>query len=167
MSTIKQKSISVTLSDMLDTGLVQYNAVEVRRMRWKPARDFLKALAAHLGSLGTDTKAMLADLPKLIASAEDLATLLIAGSTDLMPKDIDNLDLLDATEIIGVALTLNLGDELKNSCAGIAAALRGVVPAFPATTSKTTNNGASPTPSSSTPDTPPTTSTAAPSSTST
>ncbi|MDR1283421.1 MAG: hypothetical protein LBK99_21765 [Opitutaceae bacterium] len=60
---------------------------------------------------------------------------------------MDQLDPLDASDLISAALALHLGKDLKKSFAGITGHLAGVLPALPGNTSKTTNNGATPTPS--------------------
>lgn len=123
--TIKQKTIQVPLDDSSST-------VTVRRMYWKAAREFLKMLAQHVGKLGvTDASAMMQKLPEVIASADELATFLILNSTDLKPEQLDALDIVQAATILQHAIELNAGDELKNSFAGIAAALARIMPAIP------------------------------------
>jgi hypothetical protein len=167
MSTIKQKLISVPLVDASRIGLTEEAQINVRRMSWKDTRDFLKAMATHLGSLGVKKEDLVDSLFGLITSAEDLSSFLITGCTGLDQEKVDLLDPADAIELIRAGLALHLGDELKKSFAGITGLLAGILPASLAKASKTTSNGASPTPSSSSTATAPSTSTAAPSSTST
>jgi hypothetical protein len=167
MSTIKQRTITVELFDAPRLGLSEDAQIIVRRMSWKDTRDFLKALAAHLGKIGIKKEELMGDILSLITSAEDLSSHLLTHTTGLDQTKVDQLDPLDATDLLQAALALHLGDDLKKSFAGITGHLTGILPASPANTSKTTNNGGTPTPSSSSTATARTTSTAAPSSTST
>jgi hypothetical protein len=124
-------------------------------------------MANHLGKIGVKKEDLIDNLFTLVTSAEELSSFLITGSTGLDQAKVDQLDPLDASDLISAALALHLGEDLKKSFAGITGHLTGVLPALPGNTSKTTSNGASPTPSSSITATAPTTSTAAPYSTST
>ncbi len=151
--TIKQRTITVDCGD---------RKVVVRRMAWRAAKDFLRLLARHFSTLGPNVRAILADLPKVVAQVDELATHLVVNSSDLSAEDLDALDLVQATGVIAAACELNLGEDLKNSCAGIADNLAAVMPAW-----MKTKPTVSSTPSSSTPATPPNTSIAAPSGTST
>lgn len=124
-TTIKQKSITLEFDS---------SKVIVRRMYWKAAKDFLKMLAKHLGGLGTDLANVLPKLPEVIGSVDELSTFLVVNSTDLSAEDFDKLDLAQAAAVIEAAVELNAGAELKNSFAGIAAALAGLMPARGGTT---------------------------------
>jgi hypothetical protein len=131
MDTIKQK-----------TALVKFEGaphIEVRRMRWKATRQFLKLFGnaytdfikgAMEGGLEENQKlAILAQLPNLIAQSEVLSTYLVTNATDLTAEQLDALDGLLATEVLRVALEINLDDEIKNSFAGIGAAIVAMMPA--------------------------------------
>lgn len=135
-TTIKQKSLTLEFDA---------TKVIVRRMYWKAAKDFMKLLAKHLGGLGTNLADILPRLPEVITSADELAAHLVVNSTDLTAAQFDQLDLAQAMAVIEAAIELNAGAELKNSFAGIAAALGGLMPAPAATT--TTKVGAPSTPS--------------------
>ncbi len=169
--TIKQRTAPFTLADG--------TAIVVRRMPWKAACAFIMKLGAHLSGIAGDyyatlraqtagtlapdfIGAILPKLPDLIGNSEELAAYLIEHSTGLPRDQVDKLDLGDALAIIDLALGLNTGADLKNSCAGIGAKLAALMPA-----TMTKKPGAAFTPPSSMPATPPATSTAAPSSTST
>ncbi|EIP99443.1 hypothetical protein OpiT1DRAFT_03960 [Opitutaceae bacterium TAV1] len=167
MSTIKQKLIAVPLVDAPRIGLTEEAQINVRRMSWKDTRDFLKAVATHLGSIGVKKENVVDNLFGLITSAEDLSSFLITGCTGMDQEKVDLLDPADAVELIRAGLALHLGEELKKSFAGITGLLTGILPASLDKALKTMSNGGSPTPSSSTTATAPTTSTAAPSLTST
>lgn len=122
-TTICQRTITLKLGD---------REVTVRRMYWKAARAFIKKLATHLtgiASSGTDLSAILPKLPELITSADDLTADLVSGSTDFTAEQIDQLDVAQFAAILDAAIELNLGEDLKNSFAGIAAKLEALIPA--------------------------------------
>lgn len=155
--TIKQRRIEVTL----DEG----RKVVVRRMRWKAAREFMRALSRQIKAVGMLEKArdgqvsiglefLLAKVEELIKGSEDLVALLVGSTTDLQPEQIDDLDLLELGEVIAAAIELNLGADLKNCWTGIGQKIGGLVGAGASTTTPST--GAS-TPTSSMPATAPTT----------
>ncbi|MFA5263054.1 MAG: hypothetical protein WC378_04460 [Opitutaceae bacterium] len=130
ITSIKQKTISIELSD--DQKVV------VRRMPWKAAVELLKKLSGHIGSVSDLVKptedgsgaskvsvsAVIAKIPDLIMGAEDLVQHLVLNSTSLNKEAFDALDLAQASAVIEAAVELNLGDELKNSWAGIAEKIR-------------------------------------------
>lgn len=126
-TTIKQRTLTLEFDS---------TKVVVRRMYWKAAKDFLKLIAKHLSGLGADLANVLPRLPEIIGSVDELSTFLVVHSTDLSAEALDKLDLAQAAAVIEAAIELNCGDELKNSCAGIAAALAGLVPAAAQTTMK-------------------------------
>lgn len=98
--------------------------IVARRMAWKATRDFLKKLSAHIREMGVakfDAAAVVAKLPEIITSADDLTEFLLVKSTDLTLEQINDLDTLDGLNLIEAALEVNLDDELKKSFAGIAA----------------------------------------------
>ncbi len=122
-NSIKQRSITVELES---------SKIVVRRMKWQAARSFIKKLAAHLVNVtanGTEIAAVLAKLPELIISADELAVDLVINSSDLKVEDIDKLDVAEFAAVLYAAVDLNLGEDLKNSFAGIAATLGALVPA--------------------------------------
>ncbi len=128
MATIKQKSVIVDI----EGG----KRIEVRRMRWKGTRDFFRKFAEVIGALykGASADATLGKLlvekaPELISGSDELVTLLCTQSTDLSLDELDNLDVLSASEVLRCSLELNLDDELKNSWAGIGARIAGLMPA--------------------------------------
>lgn len=141
-TTIKQRSQLVSLADGA--------AITVRRLRWKAACEFLRLLGGHLAGLGLDLGNILPKLPEIILQVRELAEFLIVNTTDLTAAQVAELEFVDMVELIRVALDLNTGAELKNSCAGIAATLTGLMPAR-----MKTNNGGASTPSSSMPATAP------------
>jgi hypothetical protein len=131
MDTIKQK-----------TALVKFEGaphIEVRRMRWKATREFLKLFGrAYTGfikgamsaGLGENQKlAIIAQLPELIAQSDVLSAYLVTNATDLTAEQLDALDGLVASEVLRVALEINLDGEIKNSFAGIGAAIMAMMPA--------------------------------------
>jgi hypothetical protein len=132
VTTIKQRSITIELES---------RKITVRRMRWAAARTFLKKLAGHIAKLGTSLNDALAKLPELIAGADELAVELVVNSTDLAAEDFDKLDVAEAAAVLAAAVELNLGEDLKNSFAGIAANLGALKPATK------TSAGEEPTPS--------------------
>jgi hypothetical protein len=135
--------------------------IVVRRMVWRAARDLLTLIAEHRSQIGTNMQEAWARLPELLRSVDAIVEHLVCNSTDLSKEQYDQLDMVQALAVLEAAIELNLGDELKNSCVGIAHKLAGLAAGWMPTTP-----GANSMPSSSTGDMPPTTSTAAPSSTS-
>jgi len=123
-TTIKQRLITLEFDD---------RKVIVRRMKWQSARSFIKKLAAHLVNLtasGTEISALLPKLPELIVGADDLAVDLVINSSDLKADDINGLDVAEFAGVLQAAIELNLGEELKNSFAGIAATMGALIPAM-------------------------------------
>lgn len=123
--TPKQRSISIPI----EGG----SPILVRRMYWKKAKDFLKLLAKHIAASAADlddTKHLLARLPEIITSTDELVTFLMTNSTDLNDEALDKLDLVQAAQVLEAAVTLNLGDDLKNSLAVIGEALARLMPAL-------------------------------------
>ncbi len=120
-TTIKQKFVTIEFDN---------RKVVVRRMYWKAAKSFMKMLAAHVSKLGvTNAAEILPKLSEVIVSTDELLTFLVVNSSDITAEDLENLDLAQAAALVHVALEVNAGDELKNSFAGIAAALAGLLPA--------------------------------------
>lgn len=128
MSTIKQKSAFVEI----EGG----KRIEVRRMRWKSSRDFLRELARLVTSIrpsaptenGAWASAIFANIPEIIAGSDVLVTLLCTSSTGLSLEEFGELDALTALEVLRESLAINCDDEVKNSLAGIAGALSGLMP---------------------------------------
>jgi hypothetical protein len=140
METIKQKTVVLEI----EGG----PRIEVKRMRWKAAREFLRKLGAVVSKIFVDGRVaagaeatghgmpelsvierIAVQLPAIIEQSEELATLLCTQSTGLTAQELDNLDLLAGAEVLRTALEVNLDDETKNSFAGSAARIRGVMPA--------------------------------------
>lgn len=130
ITTIKQRTLTLELEG---------RKIVVRRMKWQAARAFIKKLAAHLSKIGASLNDALTKLPELIAGADELAVDLVINSTDLKAEDFDQLDIAEAAAVLNAAVELNLGEELKNSFAGIAANLGALKPATKM------NSGAEPT----------------------
>lgn len=148
--TIKQRTLAVEIDGS--------GRIVVRRMVWRAARDLLTLLAEHRDKLGSNMQEAWSRLPELLRTVDAIVEHLVLNSTDLTKEQYDQLDMVAALAVLEAALELNLGDELKNSCVGIAHKLAGLAAGWMPTTP-----GASSTPSSSMPATAPTTSTAAPS----
>ncbi len=149
--TILQRTRQVGPADALIT---------VRRMRWKPAVAFITQLAGHFGQLKQVIAAMqapgpegetkeqkntrimgvlLPELASLVTSVGSLTDFLIEHSTDLKPEQREQLDLGDALEVVRAALELNVGDDLKKSFGGIAAALSTLATSAKSTAKPTTS----------------------------
>ena len=143
MNTIKQKTAIVTIEG--GPGAAE-QTIEVRRMRWKAAREFLRKLAGvvtqliHDGKLGQLAAAegleklnlldvLAGQLPTIVEQSEELIMLLVTQSTSLTAEQFDALDALAASEVLNAALGVNCDDDLKNSWAGIAAKLTALMPA--------------------------------------
>jgi hypothetical protein len=143
MNTIKQKTATVTIEG--GPGAAE-QTIEVRRMRWKAAREFLRKLAGvvtqliHDGKLGQLAAAegleklnlldvLAGQLPAIVEQSEELIMLLVTQSTSLTAEQFDALDALAASEVLNAALGVNCDDDLKNSWAGIAAKLTALMPA--------------------------------------
>ena len=132
MSTIKQKTVSVSVGDG--------QSVEVRRMKWKAAREFLKKLAAAASTIApkiTDIKEgdpakrlnFVTILPQLLTHSEEISAHVFKHSTDLTAEQSDELALDDALRVVMASLMLNFYDEeLKNFFAGIGQNLVGNSP---------------------------------------
>ena len=157
MDTIKQKVISVAVEGR--------NAINVRRLKWKQAREFLTKMSGHIGKFGplinaapgqdatkvsVDFDALLAAAGDVVAGTDDLSAYLVAHSTDLTPEEADDLDTLVALEVLRASIELNLGEELKNSLLGIGKTLAALFPSI-----SKTKIGQSSTPTSSMPATQP------------
>lgn len=135
MPTIKQKTVVVDI----EGG----KRIEVRRMRWKAAREFYRKIGALLATVYRDAplesseerkpgqfaKLMFAKLPDVISSSDELVTHLCTQSTDLSTDEFDNLDNLSALAVLDAALSVNCDDEIKNSFAGIGQKVAGLLPA--------------------------------------
>lgn len=141
--TIKQKVIVIEI----DTG-----RIEVRRMSWKAAREFLKHLCDHLAKAQIDFASLvtpkdasdvptarsmtpkiedilLSNLNGIVQRADDLICEIVCGSTNLTPEQFGALDVAQAAAVLQASFELNLGDELKNSFAGIGRTLIALMPA--------------------------------------
>jgi hypothetical protein len=116
-------------------------------MRWKATRQFLKLFgnaytdfikgAMSSGLAENQKLAIVSQLPELIAQSDVLSAFLVTSATDLTAEQLDALDGLVASEVLRVALEVNLDDEIKNSFAGIGAAVAALMPAKKTQTSTT------------------------------
>jgi hypothetical protein len=147
MRTIKQKTEIIDIEG--------FKKVTVRRMYWRAADTFIKALFDDIAKVyalrpllenggkpeenPTDATIMgvpacemnlIADkLPEILSSAEDLVIQLVTECTDLTAEEFDRLDTLAAATILQVSLEINLDDELKKCFAGMVNAIGGLIPA--------------------------------------
>jgi hypothetical protein len=127
--TIKQKTTFIEI----EGG----KRIEVRRMRWRAMRDFLRKLGAIVATFkksSPDEKlgaVIFARLPELVEGSDELITLLCTESTGLSLDDFGNLDALSASAVLAAALEINCDDEIKNSLAGIAKSVAGLIPIQP------------------------------------
>ena len=125
--TLKQRKIIVPVGD---------GQIIVRRMYHKPMREFIKLLVgvlstrADLFKKGADGsmqifsfETLIAKLPEIIASVDQLADFAIAHCTDDAGPLIAEATFPEWMDLLRAALELNCGEELKNSFAGIGAAL--------------------------------------------
>jgi len=147
MDTIKQRIIPVAIDGA--------PTIDVRRMKWKDAREFLRRFGAHAekfaplltdadsSTLIPDIDAFLEKASEVVTATNDLTAFLVERSTSLTTAQADDLDTLVALEILRASLELNLGDELKNSLLGIGNTLAALFPS-----KRKTNSGASSTPTS-------------------
>lgn len=119
--TPKQRTLIVT---------TESGPVTIRRMRSKPARKFLEKIATHIAAL-EDLSAVINKLPELVLKVDELATELIVNSTDLNAEAIDEkLDIVEKLQVLEAAVKLNLGEDTKNSLAGIVDTVRALAPAM-------------------------------------
>ena len=141
--TITQKSIpTVTLA----SG----KKISARRMLWARSKELLKLIPRHVNEFAPlfmgerdgvvvfslESTAIIPRLVEMVASAEDLADFILVNGTDITEEQLnDEITLHDALSLIGAALEINVGNDLKNSCAGIGKTLSGLVSATPRKTS--------------------------------
>jgi hypothetical protein len=139
--TIKQKTVAIDI----DGG----KRVTVKRMRWKAARQFLGELARCvadicgdgkgaklLSAAGSDEAQFFAELQgildrlsELVQESDSLMMLLATESTDMTAEQIDDLDVLSASEILKAAFEVNMDADLKNCWTGMLGSLRAFMPA--------------------------------------
>gem|GEM_PF-3245425 len=128
MDTIKSKSQVVRFEDG--------RSVQVRRLRWKAARTWLRKLGAQASAMinesgllqskdeGIDLPMILKCASEIIEKSDDLIMELLAGSCrDMKPEMIDELDTMEASALIAAAIEVNLDDELKNCWTGVVSRL--------------------------------------------
>ena len=154
--TIKQRTQLVPIRD--STG---YRTVTVRRLKWKNAKSFYANLAtvvaklfasrtsesrvASSESVPTEPGALTPDpvtaesgffakLPAIVRDSDALVNALLTGTTDFTAEQLNELDYGDVLALLEAALAVNLDDEIKNSCAGVAAKIRAFYAAAPAAT---------------------------------
>ncbi|WP_221029896.1 hypothetical protein [Actomonas aquatica] len=127
--------------------------ISVNRLPWRRATELLKKLSAHIGKFSDlvkkpadgqpatfDVEGVLPRLVDLITSVEELGDFLLEHATDLQAAEAEKLDLVDAGAVLSAACELNLGEDLKNSFAGIAASLSALVPAATKTPTPTSTS---------------------------
>lgn len=138
MHTLKQKTqlVQIELPPACEAPAGAMRPVTIRRMAWKPAQEFLGQLAKLLAATGSGAApaegglaALAARLPELLGQSETLVAHLLRHSTDLAPALVDELDAGIVLELVRLAVEVNLDAEVKNSSAGIVAAVVGPVPA--------------------------------------
>jgi len=113
----------------LSTGEV----IRVRELSWREALEFLQKLSGHIGKLGASVSvmdattagaavtALLANLPALIASVDELALYLAEKSAGLSAEKFGALAARDALAVLDKALEINLNEELLKRGKSIAA----------------------------------------------
>lgn len=119
-TSIKQRTIEIELDQ---------RKITVKRMPWKSARSLLKMIAQHLSTMGANLNDVLPKLPELLGTVDEIAVFLVENSTDLNKTAIEELDVAQFAAVLEAAVELNLGEELKNSFAGIAKNLTALKPA--------------------------------------
>ncbi len=124
-TTICQKTTQLRLESIERT-------ITVRRLRWRDATTLLKKISTHVAKLGEiDMAALLPRLPELVANIDDLSDFLMLKASDITADDLAMIDMLEAAALLEAAAELNLGDDLKNSLAGIGTRLGALAPAAP------------------------------------
>lgn len=118
--------------------------VKARRMAWGRAKELLKLIPKHLneyaplffskdaegGAVSIKVDVLIPRLVEMIGSVEELADFVLEHGTDVTPEELaSEITLHDALALIGAALEINMGADLKNSCASIAKTLSGLVSA--------------------------------------
>jgi len=129
-----------------------FGRITVRRLPWKKTLLFLKTLAGNFTLVQDLLRSargaadepsadklnlvalLLPKLPDVVLGVEGLADLLLQHAAGIERERIESLDTVDALRLIEAALEVNLDDDLKNSCAGIAGRL-GVMAAISAKSS--------------------------------
>lgn len=132
MDTIKQRIKGVPV-----TSGPNPRTVEVRRMVWKPAKEFFRALTRSylefLAAMGVAAhvtpETLVARLTAVIGNSEELITLLLTRASNLSTDEVDALEIGDVLRLIDTALEINLDEETKNSFAGIVAKVSAFLPA--------------------------------------
>jgi hypothetical protein len=146
MSTVKQKQAIVTV-EPAESG-AEARRIIVHRMTWKAQRAFLRKLADVVTDILRVKKGerevklqdlFLGNLASLVASSDELISILCLGSTGMKLEEFDALESTVALEVLKVAMELNFDDETKNSFAGIRESLAALMPAEPKTTSSATS----------------------------
>jgi hypothetical protein len=130
MSTIKQRSKSVRI------GIEGERTIEVRRLTWKPASEFIKQIVGVVAAFmaaGNSGDAAFKQIATIVVGSDDLIRVLLTGATELKPEDIDALDYGDVLRLIDAAIEINLDEETKNSSAGIVEKVKAFVVVSPKT----------------------------------
>lgn len=143
MDTIKQKTVVV----QIDGG----QPIEVRRMLWKPTKEFLRKLGEVVTKVARDARpdadrttirltldSVLNQLPALIDSSDELITILITRSSSVTAEQLDGFDNLVALALLNAALEVNFDQELKNFSGGIVEKIGAILPAAKAAPATTT-----------------------------
>lgn len=116
----------------------------VREMSFPQAMRLAKELGNVIASIprlgmslmGGDAAGLIDALPAAIMQSGNAAEILILGSTDLKPKDLESLRPVDALEIITAAIPLNVTEELMGKVRSAGEALQAALASTvkPATT---------------------------------
>lgn len=135
MSTIKQKKVTIEIEG--------FRAVEVRRMRWKSMREFLRKLAEIVSKVAANASQdqslralVLGKLPEIISGSDELVSFLCVESSDVTIAELNELDALAVSAVLGAALSVNCDEEIKNCWGGIVANLGAVMSPAPKQTTK-------------------------------
>jgi hypothetical protein len=127
MSTITQrtKNVEVYVGDAP-------KIIIVRRMSWKAATDFIKALGDFLRdifAIGDEQNPKAANLfekiPGYIVQSDEMVIHLLTHATQMTPDEIGQIDASDVLLLVNAAIEINLDEKTKNSYAGIVALVRG------------------------------------------
>lgn len=115
------KSNTLTLSDG--------RQISIGRLKFKAAREFLKKFATIAATLSDDGKltaesatshfaAILPRIPDLIASSDELLAILVTNSAPLSREELDELDTLDALNLISACLEANWDVDTRTGFSG-------------------------------------------------
>jgi hypothetical protein len=120
----------------LSTGEV----IRVRELSWHEALEFLKKLSGHFGQFGAgDITALLANLPALITSVDELALHLVDKAAGLTAERFTTLAARDALAVLDKAVEINLNEDLIQRGKKLAARFGGLAAEKTASPKSTTS----------------------------